>query len=257
MPIVSSIAISSIVFACVFGSSVAAMIVRRFLPDHHLSAESRDVVKLGMGLIATLAALVLGLLIATAKGTYDAQSGIINELSANFLLLDRVLVRYGPETKDTRELLKKYVSASMGRIWPQDSGQSANLTPTGEAKAVGEILYDKVGEFTPKTEAQRELRARAISIMADIAQARLRLFARQDSALPLPFLVVLVFWASILFAGYGLLGPGNATVVVVLIVCALSVTGAIFLMLELATPFAGVMRVSDEPMRQALSLLGH
>jgi hypothetical protein len=254
--IVSSIALSGIVFACVLGSSMAAMIVRRFLPDNHLDAESRDVVKLGMGLIATLAALVLGLLIATAKGTYDAQSSLINEISASYVLLDRGLARYGPETKECRDLLKSNVAGTLDRIWPQDSAQPANLAPGGEGKTAGETLFDKVGELAPKTDAQRELRARALGIMTDIAQARLRLFARQDSALPLPFLLVLVFWLSILFAGYGLLTRANPTVVVVLIVCTLSVSGAIFLMLELATPFAGTMRISSAPMHHALSLLG-
>ena len=252
----SSLAITGIVFACVFGGSVAAMIVRRFLPEHHLSAESKDAVKLGMGLIATLTALVLGMLIATAKGTYDAQGAMINEMSANYILLDRVLARYGPETKEARELLKTNVAATLNAIWPEDGAQPVNLAPAGQAKTIGETLYDKVGELTPKTEAQRELRSRALGIMADIAQSRMRLFARQDSALPLPFLVVLVFWLIILFGGYGLFAPCNATVVMILVVCALSVAGAIFLMLELTTPFAGVMRVSSAPLHNAVAMLG-
>ena len=252
----SSIAIAGIVFGCVFGSSVVVMIARRFLPKNHLDAESREVVKLGMGLIATLAALVLGLLIATAKGTYDSQSGLINEISADYLLLDRILARYGPETKETRDLLKSHVAATIERIWPQDAGKAADLSPGGEARAAGETLFDKIGEFTPKTDAQRELKSRAVSVLAEVAQARLRLYARQDSTLPLPFFAVLVFWLAILFGGYGLLAPGNATVVAVLIVCSLSVAGAIFLMLELATPFSGAMRISSDPLRHALSLLG-
>ena len=256
LAIVSSIAISGIMFACVYGSSAFAMIVRRILPEHHLSADSRDAMKVGMGLIATLTALVLGMLIATAKGTYDAQSTAINELSANYLLLDRVLARYGPETKEARELLKSNVAATVEQIWPKDSAQTANLAPVGQVKPAGDALYDKVADFVPKTESQRELRARALGIMADTAQARLRLFARQDSSLPLPFLLVLLFWLMILFGGYGLMAPSNATVVVTLIVCALSVSGAIFLMLELTTPFAGVMRVSSAPLHQALSILG-
>jgi hypothetical protein len=232
------------------------MIVRRFLPDHHLSADSKDAVKLGMGLIATLTALVLGMLIATAKGTYDAQGAIIHEISANYILLDRVFARYGPETKEVRELLKKNVAATLFAIWPEDNAQPVNLVPGGQAKTAGDALFDKFGELTPKTETQRELRARALGIMADIAQARLRLFACQDSSLPLPFLVVLVFWLIILFGGYGLLAPGNATVVMILIVCALSVSGAVFLMLELTTPFAGIMRVSSAPLQNALTVLG-
>ena len=210
---------------------------------------------MGMGTIATLAALVLGLLIATTKGTYDTQSGTVKELAAKVLLLDRVLAKYGPETKPARDLLHSMVEATLDRIWPQDSGREANLTP-GEFRAAGEAMYDKIAELSPQNDAQRALKARALDITADIAQTRLRLFAQQQSSLPLPLLVVLVFWLSILFAGYGLLAPANATVLAVLIVCALSLSGAIFLMLELATPFAGTMRVSGAPLRDALSLIG-
>jgi Protein of unknown function (DUF4239) len=253
---VSSLALSAIVFACVLGGAVAAMIFRRRLPDHHLNAESRDVVKLSMGLVATLTALVLGLLIATAKGTYDTQSGVTREMSANYVLLDRVLGRYGQETKEIRDLLKVVAIATLDRIWPPDATQSADLAPIGAAKAAGEALYDKVAELAPRTEAQRELRARALGIMADIAQARLRLFARRDSEIPAPFLVVLAFWLIILFTGFGLLAPGNPTVVAMLILCALSVSAAIFLILELATPFAGIMRISSASLRDAIALLG-
>src|SRR5260370_1200838 len=131
------------------------MFAKRFLPEHHLSAESRDVVKLGIGLIATLAALVLGLLITSAKGTYDAQAGLINEISANYLLLDRGLARYGPETKESRDLLKVHVAATLDRIWPQDTARAANLAPSGEGKSAAEMVFDEVGRLTPKTDAQR------------------------------------------------------------------------------------------------------
>jgi hypothetical protein len=252
---VSSIVISCIVFACVFGSVLVAMFAKRALPEHHLSADSKDVGKLGRGLIATLAALVLGLLIATAKGTYDTQSSAIKELSAHVLLLDRVLAQYGPETKEARDLLRSGVEASVDRIWPEDRARHADLAP-GEARAPMEAMYDKVAAFSPQNDAQRALKARALETTTDLLQERLRLFARQDNSLPLPFLVVLVFWLSILFAGYGLLAPSNATVVTVLLVCTLSVAGAIFLMLELSTPFAGIMQVSSAPVHDALSLLG-
>src|SRR5262249_53748453 len=114
----------------------------------------------------------------------------------------------------------------------------------------------QIAELSPQNDAQRVLKARALDIMSDVTQTRLRLFTQQDSSLPLPFLVVLVFWLSILFAGYGLLAPRNATVVTVLVICTLSVSGAIFLMLELSTPFAGIMRVSGTPLRDALTMIG-
>ncbi len=252
----NSITVTAVVFAVTFGAALVAMFVKRVLPEKHLSADSKDVVKLGMGLIATLAALVLGLLIATAKGTYDTQSSAVKEYAANVLLLDRILKQYGPEeTKDARELLKKASQATMASLWPDGGAGSANLAP-GEAKGPLESLYENVAQLEPKTDTQRGLKTRALDIIVDQGRARLRMFAQQDSSLPLPFLVVLVFWLIILFAGYGLLAPPNATVVAVLLVCTLSVAGAIFLLLELATPFAGIMRISSTPMREVIHLLG-
>ena len=252
----SSLGVSCVVFACIFAATLVAMFVKRLLPEKHLSADSKDVVKLGMGLIATLAALVLGLLIATAKGTYDTQSSAVKEYAANVILLDRVLKQYGlEETKDARVLLQKASQATMASLWPDSGAGSATFAP-GETKGPLESLYENVAQLEPKTDAQRGLKARALDIIVDQGRARLRMFAQQDSSLPVPFLVVLVFWLIILFAGYGLLAPPNATVIAVLLVCTLSVAGAIFLMLELATPFAGIMRVSSAPLRDAVNLLG-
>ena len=251
----SPLATSAIVFACIFGVALFAMFFKRYLPENHLSAESKDVVKLGMGTIATLAAIVLGLLIATAKGTYDAQSGAIQEYAAKVMLLDRVLAKYGPETKEARDLLRGAVEATVNRFWPDDGVQAGNLAP-GEARAAGEAMYDKIADLTPQNDGQRALKARALEATTDLAQERLRLFARHDGSLPLPFLVVLASWLVILFAGYGLLAPRNATVAAVLFVCTLSVSAAIFLLLELSTPFAGIMRVSSGPLHDALSVIG-
>ncbi len=253
----SPLATSSIVFACIFGVALLAMFVKRFLPEHHLSAESKDVVKLGMGTMATLAAIVLGLLIATAKGTYDAQNGAVQELAAKIMLLDRVLAKYGPETKDAREQLRSVVEASMEGMWPQEGVRPANLAP-GEARAAGDAMYDKIAALKPdeKDAGQIALKSRAMEIAVDVAQERLRLFTRQDSSLPLPFLIVLAAWLLILFAGYGLLAPRNATVVVVLFVCTLSVSAAIYLLLELSAPFGGMLRISSGPLRDALSIIG-
>jgi hypothetical protein len=231
------------------------MFGKRFLPEHHLSADSKDVVKLGMGTIATLAAIVLGLLIATAKGTYDTQNGAVQELSAKVILLDRVLAKYGPQTKEARDLLRVAVEAMLDHIWPEEGAGPANLAP-GEARAAGEAMYDKIADLSPQNDAQRALKARAMELTTDLLQERLRLFARQNSSLPLPFLVVLASWLIVLFAGYGLLAPRNVTVVAVLLVCALSVAGAFFLLLELATPFAGMLRVSSSPLHDALAVLG-
>jgi hypothetical protein len=243
------------VFACVFGGAIFAMLIARALPEHHLRPESKDAVKQGLAMIATLAALTLGLLIAAAKGSYDAQGSAVKQLSTDILLLDRVLTRYGSQTKEERDLLRRGATHVLDRLWPQDSGGSANLTP-GEARAEAEALYEKLSALSPQNESQRALKARALDILNSLEKTRLQLLAQQGSSIPLPFLVVLVFWLMVLFAGLGLLAPRNATVVGVLIVCTLSVAGALFLILELDTPFEGVLRVSSAPLHEAITQLG-
>ncbi len=250
----SSLAIAGLVFACIFGASLLTMFLGRALPANHLNAESKDVVKLGLGVIATLTALVLGLLIASAKGTYDTQSNSVKQMSANVVLLDRLLARYGSETKELRELLHRGVTIIFDSLWPHD-GQKATLTP-GAAMTEMETFYDKLGEFSPKTDAQRVIKGRALDLTTELGQTRLRLAAQKDSSVPSPFLVVLVLWLVVLFGGYGLMAPRNATVVVVLIVCSLSISAALFLILELDRPFDGIVRVSSIPFQEALSRLG-
>jgi hypothetical protein len=251
----SSIAIAGVVFGCVFGGALLAMLLGRALPEQHLRPESKDAVKLALALVATLAALVLGLLIAAAKGTYDTQSSAVKQLAADVLLLDRVLALYGPETKEAQDLLRRGAAVTLDRLWPELDARPANLTP-GEARGLMETFYNKVAGLEPRNDAQRTLRGRALDITTNLVQTRFRLFAQRDSSIPLPFLVVLVFWLVILFAGYGLLAPRNATVVVALLVCSLSVAGALFLILELDRPFAGIVRVPSAPLQEALSQIG-
>ena len=251
----SPLAISCVVFACVSGAGLLAMALGRALPEHHLRPDSREAIKYGLTLIATLAALVLGLLIAAAKGTYDTQTSTVRQMATEALLLDRALALYGPETKEARELLRHAIAATLGRIWPDDA-RTATLDP-GEARADMESFYEKVAGLPARSETQRALKARALDITAGLAQIRLRLFAQKDSSIPVPFLLVLVFWLMVLLGGSGLLAPRNATVVAVLLVCALSVSSALFLILELDRPFEGTLRVSSAPLREALSRLGH
>jgi hypothetical protein len=247
----SSMAISLTVFAVVFGGALLGMILRALLPEHHLSPDSRDVVKLGMGLIATITALVLGLLVASAKSSFDAQRNGLVQLAANLQFLDRTLARYGQEAKDAREQLKRSVADLLDRTWPE-GGSRGGL----EAPGRYEGLLDTIQALSPKNEQQQSLHATAIKTGADIAQARWLLFAQKGSSIPMPFLVVMVFWLAMLFASFSLFARPNATVVITLLVCALSVAGAILLILELDRPFEGFIKISSEPLRQALEQLG-
>src|SRR5262245_9908843 len=249
----SSIATGGIVFACLLGGALLGLFLRSILPDHHRSSESKDVVKLGTGLLATMAALVLSLLIASAKGSYDAQSNEITQLAANVALLDRILAYYGPETKDARDSLRRSVARAIDQMWPQVGSNPAELNP---AATGAEGVVEKIQALSPQSEAQRSLRAEALKIAADIARTRSLLFAQAGSSIPLPFLMILVFWVAVIFVSFGLFAPPNATVIATLFVCALSVSGAIFLILELDQPFHGFIQVSSTPLRSALAHLG-
>ncbi len=247
----SSTTIGGIVLACVFGGALLGMLIRSVLPEHHLSTDSKDVVKLGMGLIGTMAALVLGLLIASAKGSYDTRAAEITQLSANVILLDRVMAHYGPETKDARDLLRRTIAHLIDQVW---SEQGAGAKP---APSVGaEAFYDKIQALAPQNEAQRSLRDQALSIGVDLGRTRWLLVEQSGRAIAMPFLVVLVCWLTIIFASFGLFARPNTTVIVALFVCALAFASAIFLILELDRPFEGLIQISSTPMREALEHLG-
>jgi len=246
----SPLAISGIVFACILAGALLGMVLRALLPEHHLSTETKDLVKMGMGLIATMAALVLGLLVASAKSSFEAQRGELTQMAANVILLDRTLAHFGPETKECRDILRGFVVGTLERIWPEDG--SAQILPTRKS----EVFYDKLQMLVPKTESQRTVQAQALKIAVDIAQTRWLLFAQRGSSIPLPFLIVLVFWLAMLFASFSLFSPPNATVIATLLVCALSVSGAILLILELDRPFGGMIQISNAPLREVLAQLG-
>ncbi len=250
----SSLAISLIVFACVFGGALVGMFLRARLPAHHLSAESKDVVKAGAGLIATMAALVLGLMVASAKNSYDAQKNAFTQMTAKIVLLDRGLAHYGgPRAKEVRDMLQAFVGRILTQIWPEDGSGHAQLDPNASR---GEPLYDKLQDLAPETDAQRSIQSQLLNIAVDIGQTRWLMFQQSGSSISTPFLVVVTFWLSMLFASFGLFAPANATTLVTLLLCALSVSGAIFLILEMDHPFEGMIQISSQPLRVALAQLG-
>ncbi len=251
----SAIALSCIALACISGGALLGMFLRSTLAEHHLSGDAKDVVRLGTGLIGTIAALVLGLLIGSAKNSYDTQSTQIKQMTANIVLLDRFLEEYGPETGAVRNLLRRGVVILADRMWRENNSDLAKAAPF-EASAASEAFYLKLQELSPQNDFQRSLQARAIQLSTDIAQTRLLLFAQMGNSIPMPFLVVLIFWLTIIFASFSLFAQPNAIVIGSLFIFALSAAGAIYLVLELGQPFAGLMQISSAPLRNALAPLG-
>jgi len=252
----SSLAISGIVFACIFGGIVLGMLLRALLPEKHLSSETKDLVKLGMGLIGTMTALVLGLLIASAKSSFDTQRNGLAQLAGNVVVLDRALAHYGTEAKEAREMLRASVADMLERTWPGENPQAGPAAARSATEGKYEGLYEKIQELTPQNDAQRAFQAQALKTAMDMAQSRWLLFAQKGSSIPTPFLVVMVAWLTLILASFSLFAPPNGTVFITLLICALAVSSAIFLILELDRPFDGIIQISSAPVRSALEQLG-
>ncbi len=202
----STAVIAGILFVCLVGVALLGRRVHRYLPEDHLSADSKDAVKLAMGLVATMTALLLGLLISSAKGTYDTVRSEVMQMSAKVAFLDRVLALYGPEAADARRECRDDVADAVRRMWPAERREVAQLAPNEQA-------------------------------------------AR-------PLLVALVSWLVVIFFGFSLVAPPNATTTLALVASAFSVACAVFLILELDHPLGGLIRVPSEPMVNVLNHLG-
>jgi hypothetical protein len=251
----TSLTVSAIVFGCVLAGVLLGMIFRAMLSEKQLTAESKDLVKLGMGLIGTMTALVLGLLIASAKGSYDTQRNGLAQMSGNIIFLDRTLARYGPETTDAREMLHASVVDLLERTWPDENPQAVQ-TEKGGTEGRYEGLYVKIEALTPKNETQRTLQSQALKTAADIGQLRWLLFAQKGGSIPTPFLVVMVGWLALILGSFGLFAPRNGVAYLALLLCVLAVSSAVFLILELDQPFDGMIRISSAPLRIAREQLG-
>jgi hypothetical protein len=248
----SSIAISLIVFGCLFGGALVGLFLHTVLPEHHLSPDTRQVVNLGMGVIGTMSALVLGLLVASAKGTYDTQGNELMDVSSKIIFLDRTLADYGPEAKEARDQLRTTVVTALDKIWPQERSQRPRLEPADGATE----LYSQVRRLSPQNDTQQAVKAQALTLAASLMQTRWLAVVQQSGSISMPLLVILVFWLTINFISLGLFAPRNATVMVTLFLCALAVSGAILLIQELSTPLGGLIHLSSAPLRNALAHLG-
>ncbi|MCU0586676.1 MAG: DUF4239 domain-containing protein [Syntrophobacteraceae bacterium] len=210
--------------------------------------------KLSAGTIATLTALVLGLLVSSAKSTFDTINNGIVQGSAKYILLDRTLARYGPETKATRQQLKSALAASIEMVWSTEKTRMTALTAFESANGM-ELVRDKLDELTPQNDLQRQALTQTQQIINDLSQTRWLLIEQEQNQLPFPLLVILVFWLTLLFASFGLFAPSHATALTVLFLGACAVSAAIFLVFELSKPLEGFIRISNAPLLSALDHL--
>jgi len=242
-----------IVFGCLLGAVLIGRTFRRLLPEAHLSAESKDAMKLAIGLVATMSALVLGLLVSSAKGAYDTERSEVILMASKITFLGRVLDAYGPEAADVRGQFRNTLEEAIQQMWPGQMRRPTDRNPDVQA---GNLAYAALQQLSPQNDMQRVLKSQATTLAGDIAETRTLLAAQSVPSVSQPMLIILVSWLVVIFVGFSVLAPPNASTVFALMISALAVSGAILLILELDEPFGGLIGISSEPMLNALSQIG-
>ena len=251
----TAIGTASLTFACAFGGAILGNYIRSRLPPAHLGKESQDIMRLGMGLVATMTALLLGLVTAAARSSFDREDAAIRTSAANILTLDRLLARYGSETAPTRTLIRDAVAFRVETTWPHDGSAGSGITKTLATPAVEEI-ENQILRLSPANDTQRWFKAESLKLSEEVLKTRWRALGNQGGSVPNAFLVVVVFWLTVTSVSFGLYAQLNTSVIAVLFVAAVSVAGSVFLILELDGPFDGVIKISSGPMYYVLSQLG-
>jgi len=244
-------------FLVTFVSLVAGlslgMVLRARLPGHQLSQETREVVRVGAGLLATLAAVVISLMIASAKSSYDIQDAHFRQLAAYLVETDQLLAQYGPQGSDVRRLMRESVPAAIDRIWREKAMATQNTAFT--ANSLAEQIRTAIDALSPQNDAQRALKARIVQASDEIARTRLLMYADADKPILTPFFLILIFWLTVIFTSFGLSVEPGAVAGAALLVFALSVSSALFLVADLSQPFAGMMQIPKEQLRHTLAPL--
>jgi hypothetical protein len=243
---------TAIVTATLFAAIFAGRRVQRLLPAEHLSSESKDAVKFAMGMVATMTALLLGLLVSSAKSNYDDQRNQVIEMAAKVVFFDRLLTIYGPDAEPVRNELRDIVRDAIRKVWPEDNEAVAELAPNENA---GDAMYLAIQRLAPHDDTQTALKSQALTLALELGQERTLLQARSIPSVSITLLVVVIGWLLVIFATSSMLAPTNTTTAIALAAAAASVAAAIFLILELDQPFSGMLHVSSGPMLSALSHL--
>lgn len=248
-----SILISSIVFLVVFSGALAGIGLQRILPENQLGPEAKDVIRLATGLVVTMTALVLGMLVSTANSSYQDRKNELAEIGSNFVLVDGLLASYGPDTQPLRGELRRLAEMGLERVWPSAGSAASQLRP----KDNGKVFYDQLQILAPKDDGQVAVKGAAISAAVNLRHTYWLMFLRtEQSSLSFPLMAVVVLWLTLIFVSFGLFAPPTRAVLVTMVACALAVSGAVFIIMAMYTPFSGVMKISSSPIRDALSLMG-
>lgn len=245
-------AVAAVVFASLAAAIALGTTMSRRVAEHHLSSESRDSVKLVLGLMATLGALQLGLLVNSANQSFGAERQQVNALAAKITVLNRVLMVYGADAAGARGELRAMVESAVAQAWPSH-GVRGNL----DADPLrGEAMLRSIRTLEPKDAEQSDLKAKATGVAFELIEARAMLVAMAATGVSVPLVSLIVAWLVVILFGFTLLAPRNSFVVTALVVSAVAITGAVVLLVGLYRPFEGLMQISSDPLLNALGQPG-
>ena len=251
----NSLLVAVVALACLLAGALLGMALRARLPEHHLGQDTTDVIKLAAGFMATLAALILGLLIFAANADRRTVESEFNGALASAALLDRYLAAYGQDTQEARELLRHFLVRRFQARWPADDfGPQEPAEAPNRSELVE--MEQRILRLAPRDDAQKWFQSQALQLANGLAQTRqLLTFQLAGNSLPMPTLIVLIFWIAAIFTSFGLLVKINSTVIVALSVSALSVAVAFYLILDLNGPFTGLIHIPSAPAHAILEAL--
>jgi hypothetical protein len=243
-------AVSFLVFALIFTGALAGMALRRALPEDHLGQDAKDTMRLAIGLVVTMTGLVLGMLVSSAKTYYDSQKNMVAAMSSEVIVLNNALGVFGPEAEPTRIAARRFVEDALDRIWPQEKSRSFELRPKNNSQTVTVLLQLLV----PKNDMQASAKAQIVASIQTLTRSYWMMFLQSEQAsIPLPLLIVVTSWLVTIFVSFGIFAPPNSTVIVTLIICAAAVSAAIFIIMEMYSPFGGILKISPAVVRDALN----
>jgi len=250
-----------LVFLCV--SAAVGYFVKTRLPERHRSRDSFEIVQTSINLLVTFTAIVLGLLTTSVKNGFDAAYSVRGQYAAALAQFDSCLQDYGPQTDPIRAQLRAYTAAVIASTWPDETPPDGVKYPdtkgmplTGESGVLGGII-DDVGKalrrLQPADPLHQHLQSACEQQYSNLVTSRWTVIEQARPSFSPPFYWVLVFWLVILFASIGLTAPKGPVTVIVIALSAISVSAAMFVILDLDTPYGGLFGIPSASMRHALA----
>ena len=258
----SQIGPSLLVFVLLLTATSIGLFANAKLPERHRTIESIELINLAITLQVTFTAIVLGLLTSSVKTGFEAAYQARGIYAGQLAQLDRCLQDYGPETAPSRQHLREYVGAVIASTWPNERPpegvsfpDSVHMARTGEDPTLANLM-DGVGlavrGLEPADSLHRAIANACVDDYAELLKSRWAVIEGVHGAISTPFYLVLVFWLAILFGCFGLRARPNRLSLIIIAMCALSVSSAIFVIQSLDLPYGGLFGVPSDSMRNAL-----